>query len=77
MPGTEDELRATSDAVIADARTLASLEEEKRPIDADDPALVPVSKQIEKVAVRLVHETVVERTLAVELRSESGDEAQA
>jgi hypothetical protein len=75
MPGIEEDLRATSDAILADARTLTALEETKRPIDPADPALVPVSKEIERLAGRLVQETAVERSLAMEIRGEPNEGA--
>lgn len=67
MPGIEDDLRATSDAILSDVRTLTALEEEKRPIDPANPVLLPVSAEIERVAGRLVQETAAERTLAQEI----------
>lgn len=75
MPGIEDDLRATSDVIISDARTLVALEEEKRPIDPTDPALVPISNEIEELAERLVHETAVERRLAKGIRAERSHDA--
>jgi hypothetical protein len=65
---TEDDLRATSDAIVTDIRRLAVLEEEKRPIDPADPALIGVSERVAEVARRLDRESAAERELSVELR---------
>jgi len=67
MSKAEDDLKATSDAVLADARTLLSLEEEKRPIDASDPHLVAASIEIDRLAGRLQQKAAAERGLAHEV----------
>jgi len=67
MPNAEDDLKATSDAVLADARTLLALEEEKRPIDPSDPHLVAASVEIDRLAGRLQEKTAAERALAHEV----------
>jgi hypothetical protein len=76
MPGTEDHLRATSDAILSDLKALTALEEEKRPIEPSDPALVPASKEIHRLARRLVRETAEEQDLAADLHDElhAGDD---
>ena len=71
MSKAEDDLRATSDAVLADARTLLSLEEEKRPIDPSDPHLVAASTEINRVAGHLQQKTAAERSLAHEVAGDA------
>jgi hypothetical protein len=68
MSETEDDLRATSDAIVTDIRRLAVLEEEKRPIDPADPRLIEVSARVVEVAARLHRESEAEHELSLDLK---------
>jgi len=47
-------LRVTSDALLRDLEVLQLLEEQKRRLPADDPALVDVAQQVREVAERVL-----------------------
>jgi hypothetical protein len=71
MSETEEDLHATSDAILADLQRLAALEEEKRPIDPADPPLAEVSARVADLAGRIRRESVAERELSIELKREA------
>jgi hypothetical protein len=62
----EEDLRATAQAIEADADRLAAIEDEKKSLGSDDPRLLDLSREAEMIAKRLVPQTVAERALAVE-----------
>jgi hypothetical protein len=66
MDELEEDLRATAQAIEADADRLAAIEDEKKTLDADDPRLLDLSTEAEMIAKRLVPNTVAERALAIE-----------
>jgi len=61
-----DDLRATSEDVAADAERLRLIEERKQTLPADDPELIELSEEAERIARRLVPKTVAQRELAAE-----------
>jgi len=61
-----DDLRATSEDVAADAERLRLIEERKQALAADDPELIGLSEEAERIARRLVPKTVAQRELAAE-----------
>jgi hypothetical protein len=61
-----DDLRATSEDVVADAERLRRIEERKQALPADDPELIELSAEAERIARGLVPKTVVQRELATE-----------
>ena len=67
MSETEDDLRATSDALLTDLRRLTALEEEKRPIEPDDPRLEEISAKVADVARRVEREGELEHELSREV----------
>ena len=67
MPETSDDLRATSESIEADARHLARLEERKQALSPEDPELLALSEEAERLAVRLRHQAAAERELAEEI----------
>ncbi len=73
MPDSIAALRATSDALLADLDVLATLEEQKRSIPADDPRLVEVASRIEEIARRVLGHTVRQRTLTQLVNAEAQD----
>ena len=71
MTETGDDLRATSDAIVADAERLRDIEERKQELPDGDPELVELSEEAEAVARGIVPKTVAERELANEGAGES------
>ena len=67
MPETSDDLRATSESIEADARHLARLEERKQTLSPDDPEILELSQEVERLALRLRHQAAAERELAEEI----------
>jgi hypothetical protein len=66
MDELEEDLRATAQAIEADADRLAAIEDEKKTLGSSDPRLLELSQEAELIAKRLVPKTVAERALAVE-----------
>lgn len=73
MPDSIAALRATSDALLTDLDVLATLEEQKREIAADDPRLVEVASRIEEIAHRVLGLTVRQRKLTEVVNTEAQD----
>ena len=69
MPELEDDLRATADDIAADAARLAEIESEKRELDADDPRMLELSVESQRLAETLVPKTDAELDLAIEAQS--------
>jgi hypothetical protein len=61
-----DDLRATSEDVAADAERLRLIEERKQALPADDPELLELSAEAERIARGLVPKTVAQSELAAE-----------
>ena len=66
MPDLEDDLRATADEIAADAARLAEIEEEKLGLDANDPRMVALSAESQRIAASLIPKTAAELELAIE-----------
>ena len=66
MTETGDDLRATSDAIVADADRLREIEERKQGLPEGDPEIAELSAEAERVARAIVPKAVAERELAVE-----------
>ena len=64
---TEQDLRATSDAVRFDAERLAALESEKSSMAADDPALDQLSDEAVRLGEQIARETRAEQQLGSEI----------
>ena len=71
MTETGDDLRATSEAIVADADRLRDIEERKQDLPDGDPELVELSEEAEAVARGIVPKTVAERELANEGAAET------
>ena len=71
MSELEHDTRATAESIAADAARLTGIEEEKADLDADDPRLVELSVESDKLARRIVPKTAAERELAEQLADES------
>ena len=63
---TGDDLRATSEDVAADAERLRQIEERKLSLPADDPEVIRLSEEAERIARGLVPKTVAQKELASE-----------
>ena len=63
---TGDDLRATSEDVAADADRLRRIEERKQSLPTDDPELIELSAEAERIARGLVPKTVAQKELAKE-----------
>jgi hypothetical protein len=63
---TGDDLRATSEAIVADAERLRDIEERKQELPEGHPELVTLSEEAEQVARAIVPKTVAEREIANE-----------
>ena len=66
MTDTGDDLRATSEEVVADAERLRRIEERKQSLAPDDPELIELSLEAERIARELVPKTVAQKELATE-----------
>ena len=71
---TGDDLRATSEDVVADAERLRDIEERKQSLPSDDPELLELSDEAEQIARRLVPKTVAQKQLATESVAEGRSE---
>jgi hypothetical protein len=60
----DDDLRATSDAILDEARQVRLLEDAKRALSPSSPAVGDLSRRVEEVAVELLHNARIERSLA-------------
>ena len=67
MPDAEMDLRATSEAIQADAQELADLEARKLALDPADPEVDRLSIEIQEHVRRIAHKAAAERELAEEL----------
>lgn len=73
MTETGDDLRATSEAIAADAERLRQVEEQKQALPEGHPALLELSEEAERIARGLVPMAAAERELAVEAVGGSGE----
>jgi hypothetical protein len=71
MSELEHDMRATAESIAADAARLTGIEEEKADLDADDPRMVELSVESDKLARGIVPKTAAERELAEQLADES------
>ena len=67
MTETSDDLKATSEAIVADADRLRGIEQEKHELPDGDPRLLALSEEAEAIARRLVPKAVAERQLTTEV----------
>jgi hypothetical protein len=61
------DLRATADDLADDARRLQAIEERKASLAADDPQLVRLSEEAERLTKRMASKAVAQRELAEEV----------
>ena len=67
MSDAEDDLKATSDAVLSDAERLSQLEIRKRTLDPSDPEFERLSREIEDLTRLLGRKATAERQLSEEI----------
>ena len=72
MSELENDMRATAESIAADAARLSGIEAEKAALEADDPRLVELSVESDKLARRIVPKTAAERELAEQLTDVRG-----
>jgi hypothetical protein len=63
----EQDLKATADSIRADAGRLATIEDDKLALDADDPEVGRLSDDAVELAERIVQQTTAERQLSQEV----------
>jgi hypothetical protein len=61
-----EDLSATSESLLSDARRITRIEEEKQDLDIDDPLLDKLSREAEQIAGEIQHKSRVERVLSDE-----------
>jgi hypothetical protein len=71
MSETEDDLRTTSDAILAGSDKLKALEQVKRRLEPEDPERVRVSAEVAEVGRRLEKATGAELELARQAEAEA------
>lgn len=71
MSETEDDLRTTSDIVVAGIDKLRVLEDAKRELEPEDPERVRVSEEIADVGRRLEEATAAELDLVKQAKTEA------
>jgi hypothetical protein len=69
-----EDLRATSAQVSATAERLDALENEKRDLEPQDPRVIELSDEIERLAARLRRQTAIEGTLSREIHANATSE---
>ena len=73
MSEQEDDLRATTEDIAADAGELQAIEHEKARLEPEDPRMVELSEEGERIARRIVPKTVAERRLVEDANGASTD----
>jgi hypothetical protein len=73
VPDLEDDLQATSDALLRDLDRLRELEEEKRTLDVRDPRVAELSIEIEELTRRTYVKSTAEREIVAELQATAED----
>jgi hypothetical protein len=69
MTDAREDLRATSEAIQDDAERIAGLEARKRSLDAADPEVVELSRQIEVLTRGMADKAAAERELTDEIQA--------
>jgi hypothetical protein len=62
----QEDLRATAEAIAADAERLRAIEDEKAGLAVDDPRMVQLSDEAAAIARALLPKTAAQRELAEE-----------
>ena len=64
MDPQQEDLRATAEAIAADAERLRAIEDEKAGLAVDDPRMVQLSDEAAAIARALLPKTAAQRELA-------------
>lgn len=70
MTDAIDDLRATADDLAADATRLREIERQKATMAPDDPALVPLAAEAERLSHHMARKATAEHELAKEVADE-------
>ena len=70
-----DDLRATADDLAADATRLRDIERQKATMAPDDPALVPLAAEAERLSQAMAAKASAEHELAREVADDEGGSA--
>jgi DNA-binding MarR family transcriptional regulator len=70
-----EDLKTTSAQVSATAERLDALEATKRKLDPDDPRVIELSDEVERLAAQLRRQAAVEGDLTREIRNSAMSEA--
>lgn len=73
MPDSSPALRRVSDTLLRDLEVLATLEEQKRAIPADDPLLREIATRIAEIAERVLVETRQQAILTEAVHREAAE----
>jgi hypothetical protein len=69
MPDAREDLHSTSEAIQDDAERLAELEARKRSLNAADPEVEGLSREIEALTRGMAKKATAERELSEEIQS--------
>jgi hypothetical protein len=72
MSDLDDDLHVTAEAIGADAARIQAIEQEKSTLDADDPRMVELSTESERLAREMVPKAKVELDIAHEATGDVG-----
>ena len=72
MTDALDDLRATADDLAADADRLRQIEERKASMAPDDPALLELASEAERLSKRMASKASAERELAETVAEDEG-----
>jgi hypothetical protein len=67
MSDLGDDLKATAEAIAADAEELRDVEEEKTQLEPEDPETARLTREAERIGRRIVPKILVERQINDEL----------
>ena len=70
MADVDDDLRATTETIAAEAEHLKAVEREKSTLESDDPRMADLSAEAERLAQRIAPLTAAESDLVAEARSD-------
>ena len=71
MADQSDDLRATADDLVEDARRLEAIEEAKKAMAPGDPALTALAEEAERLTRRMAAKATAQRELTAEINGEA------
>ncbi len=69
MPDERDDLRATEDSIVGDAKRLIDLESAKAALDPGDPHVDVLSDQVVRLVEGLGEKAAIEQQLSAEIET--------